>query len=225
MNKFAQILESDIDSLIYQLLGKAVPSSSESVETDTEANKIDESYQLPVKHTKGGKDIDEDNKPWVVGTYLPGQYINVTHIQGHEGIDLKSDRGSPIYPIASGIVTEARDYPKGGKTVKVSHEDGKVVSYYAHMDVVHVSPGQEVTQSSVIGNMGDTGNAKGRGAHLHYEVKIEGKKIDPQSITGKRVGSLSKRAEFIANIIKGLDDMVGRKGSLKDIIDYLKKSS
>lgn len=212
MKKLAQILESDVDSLINKLLGDVSLPSSGAVSSGKE-----ESYQLPVKHTKGGKEIDEKNKPWIVGTFIPGQYVNVTHPQGHNGVDLKAPRGTPIYPIASGEVIEAREYGKGGKTLKVSHEDGKVVSYYAHMDEVLVSPGQEVTQGTVIGRMGDTGNAKGRGAHLHYEVKVNNNRVDPQSITGKRVGSLSKKAEFIAKITKALDEMADDTISIRSL--------
>ena len=212
MKKLAQILESDVDSLINKLLGDVSLPSSGAVSSGKE-----ESYQLPVKHTKGGKEIDEKNKPWIVGTFIPGQYVNVTHPQGHNGVDLKAPRGTPIYPIASGEVIEAREYGKGGKTLKVSHEDGKVVSYYAHMDEVLVSPGQKVTQGTVIGRMGDTGNAKGRGAHLHYEVKVNNNRVDPQSITGKRVGSLSKKAEFIATITKALDEMADDTISIRSL--------
>lgn len=211
MKKLAQILESDVDSLINKLMGEiSISPPKDAISTDKE-----ERYQLPVKHTKGGIEIDDKNKPWFVGTFLPGKYINETHPQGHNGVDLKAPRGTPIYPIASGEVVEAREYGKGGKTVKVSHEDGNVVSYYAHMDSIRVGPGETVTQSTALGEMGDTGNAKGRGAHLHYEVKVNNNRIDPQSIIGKRVGSLSKKAEFISNIVKALDKMIDRKEGLQ----------
>jgi murein DD-endopeptidase MepM/ murein hydrolase activator NlpD len=86
--------------------------------------------------------------------------------------------------------------PKGGKNIKIAHEAEQVVSYYAHLNSISVSNGQEVSQSTVIGTVGDSGNAKGRGAHLHYEVKINGNHVDPLSITGKTVGSLApKKAE------------------------------
>jgi len=215
MKKLAQMLESDVDSLIGKLLGGVTLPSEE---TPTSGGEQEEKYQLPVKHTKGGAEIDEKNKPWIVGTFIPGQYVNKMHPQGHNGVDLKAPRGTPIYPIASGEVIEARDYGKGGKTVKVSHEDGKVVSYYAHMDAVNVAPGQKVDQATVLGEMGDTGNAKGRGPHLHYEVSVNRNKVDPQSIVGKRVGSLSKKAEFIANITKALDRMLDRKEELRSLV-------
>jgi murein DD-endopeptidase MepM/ murein hydrolase activator NlpD len=219
MKKLAQMLEYDIDSLINKLLGSvSIPSSDEPPATEQE-----EHYQLPVKHTKGGKEIDEENKPWVVGTFIPGQYVNKTHPAGHNGVDLKAPRGTPIYPIASGEVVEVREYGKGGKTLKTSHEDGKVVVYYAHLDSVNVSPGQAVTPSTVLGAMGDTGNAKGRGAHLHYEVSVNRKKVDPQGIVGKLVGSLSKKAAFIASINHALDKMADEEVSIQSLYNKITK--
>ncbi len=189
---------NEVDELITQLIGDSISSSDGSALVPGEAQK----YQLPLRHTKGGKEINEENKPWIVGTFLPKQYINVTHPQGHEGVDLKAPRGSPIYPIGPGTVIEARNYGKGGITCKVSHEDGRVLSYYAHMDKRNVAPGAQVDLNTVIGVVGDTGNAKGRGAHLHYEVKVDGKKIDPQTIAGKVVGSLSKKADIVYDVIR-----------------------
>lgn len=231
MDKFANILQEDIDNLISKLLGKSIPTmTSPSISKEDSKSKENssstvsqETYQLPVKHTKGGAEIDENNKPWIVGHFAPGVDLNETHPHGHDGVDLKAPKGTPIYPIASGKVIENKTYPKGGKTCKVAHEDGKVISYYAHLDSVSVFPGENVTQQTILGTMGDSGNAKGRGAHLHYEVSVNGKKVDPKSITGKKVGSLSKIAEFQANIIKALDDYSNqRKQSLKKIADKLK---
>ena len=188
----------EIDNFISQLIGESVSSSDGSLL----APESNIRYQLPLRHTKGGNEINETNKPWIVGTFIPNQYINETHPQGHEGVDLKAPRNSPIYPIGPGTVIEARSYNKGGNTCKISHEDGRVISYYAHMDKCNVSPGTEVNMNTVIGTVGDSGNAKERGAHLHYEVKVDGKKIDPQTIVGKVVGSISKKADIVYAAIK-----------------------
>jgi len=196
MNKFAETLENDVDALINRLVGGTqVTSPGADVSTSTQY------YQLPVKQTKGGVNIDENNKPWVVGSFLPSQYINETHPSGHNGVDLKAPRGTSIYPIGPGEVISTAVQPKGGNTVKVSHEDGAVVSYYAHMDSVNVSVGDQVDFNTVLGQMGDSGNAKGRGAHLHYEVSVNGTKVDPQKIVGKQIGSLSKKALFISKLM------------------------
>ena len=157
------------------------------------------SYQLPVKIGQKGQNLDDGDKPWIVGRFYPGQYLNSTHPTGHNGIDLKAPKGTPIYPIAPGKVILVANTPKGGKNLKVAHEEGQVVSYYAHLDSISVSNGQEVHQQTILGTVGETGNAKGRGAHLHYEVKVNGNHIDPLGLTGKSVGSLTSQKEAEEN--------------------------
>lgn len=163
-------------------------------------------YQIPVKVGKSGNSIESGDKPWIVGTFLPGQFVNERHPQGHNGVDLKAPRGTPIYPIGPGIAAQIKEYPKGGKTCKVLHENGQVVSYYAHMDSVNVTENQPVELGTVIGTVGDTGNAKGS-PHLHFEVSANGKKIDPMSIIGKPIGSFSSK-NLSSNINKDITSLV-----------------
>ena len=175
------------DELISELL------DDDQSENNSEKELINQKYQLPVRVGQKGKNLDDGDQPWIVGKFSPGQYLNSTHPTGHNGVDLKAPKGTPIYPIAPGKVILIANTPKGGKNLKIEHEKGQVVSYYAHLDSVSVSNGQEVLLTTVIGTVGDTGNAKGRGAHLHYEVKVNGNHIDPLGITGKPVGSLGSK--------------------------------
>lgn len=176
----------ELDDLIQSLMGDKVQTTPQ--ETGV--------YQIPVKIGKAGAPLDAGDQPWIIGTFIPNKFVNDRHPTGHNGVDLRAPKGTPIYPIGPGNVTDTRDNPKGGKTCKVSHEDGKVISYYAHMDKVLVSVGQKIELSTVIGLVGDTGNAKGL-AHLHFEVSIDGSKVDPMSVVNKPLGSLSKRASLI----------------------------
>lgn len=176
----------EIDELFQSLLESKVHKSSQESGT----------YQIPVKIGKAGAPLDAGDQPWIVGTFLPNQFVNERHPQGHNGVDLRAPKGTPIYPIGPGTVVATKDYAKGGHTCNISHEDGKVSSYYAHMDKVLVSAGQKVESTTVIGLVGDTGNAKGL-AHLHFEISVEGKKIDPMSVINKPLGSLSKKASLV----------------------------
>jgi murein DD-endopeptidase MepM/ murein hydrolase activator NlpD len=215
-------MSDEIDSLINDLTGE----SSGQNNLENVSNTFKEKYQIPVKVGKAGNPIDEGDDLWIVGTFLPNQYVNELHLKGHNGIDLKAPLGTPIYPIASGIVTETQQYPKGGITCKISHENGKVTSYYAHMSQLKVSIGQKITPQTIIGLVGDTGNAKGRGAHLHYEVKINGSHVDPFSINNKLVGSLTSQARLNhlqnitikkSNILSTLiDQYLGHKKTAQD---------
>lgn len=237
MFKFAQ--DADIDALISKLLGEsgsisstegAVGGQEPESTTDPEVSSFQQQqfYQLPVKHTRGGALIDDENKPWIVGTFIPGKYVNPTHPGGHSGVDLKAPKGSPVYPIAPGKVIKVindwktrygvyncKDYQEkqeqglqmttAGNQVTVAHEDGKVTSTYLHLDEATASVGQEVGMSTIIGTVGETGNAMCRsGGHVHCEVRVDGALVDLQQIVGKPIGSLSKKAEFIRKLIAEL---------------------
>src|SRR4030067_1250592 len=98
----------DVDALIAKLLGEsAMPAESLGGNDDLRSFEQQQYYQLPVKHTQGGTIIDEKNKPWVVGHFFPGKYLNETHPNGHNGVDLKAPKGAPVYSIAPGKVTKA----------------------------------------------------------------------------------------------------------------------
>lgn len=89
---------------------------------------------------------------------------------GHLGIDVGKGYGAPIYAVASGQVI-ARYYDSAGALViKIVHNvNGRLVfSTYAHMQSFAVSKGQLVTNNTIIGYMGSTGNSTG--PHLHLEM-------------------------------------------------------
>ena len=198
-------LGDSVDSLLSNILESVSNSNPTNLETK-------EKYVLPVKVGIKNESIEKGDKPWIVGNFAPGKYLNETHPQGHEGVDLKATAGTPIYPVGSGLVLDTMNSPKGGISCKIAHENGAVISYYAHMKEVRVKAQQNVLPTTIIGTVGDTGNAKGRGAHLHYEVKVDGGKVDPLSIVGKDIGSLSKMKKKSDEMF---DDLVKMGGLLK----------
>jgi murein DD-endopeptidase MepM/ murein hydrolase activator NlpD len=101
-----------------------------------------------------------------------GFALNVKRPNGstsHLGVDLRAPGGTEIYPLAPGVVTNVGTDPKGGNVVNIQHANG-VRSYYAHMSTAKVQKGQSVDNNTVIGTVGDTGNAKGTYPHLHFQV-------------------------------------------------------
>ncbi|MEV0296195.1 M23 family metallopeptidase [Nocardia sp. NPDC050710] len=97
----------------------------------------------------------------------------------HTGIDLAAPAGTPIYAATGGTVIEAGwSYTTGyGYHVKIRAPDG-TVSIYAHQqDRPLVKVGDEIPAGTQIGAVGSTG--KSTGPHLHYEVRRDGKAIDP----------------------------------------------
>ena len=98
---------------------------------------------------------------------------------GHTGIDLMAPYGSPIRAAAGGTVVYAGWYFAYGKIVDIRHADG-LITRYAHMSefAPGIAPGTPVAAGAMIGRIGTTGRA--HGAHVHFEVRIDGHPVDPR---------------------------------------------
>ena len=94
----------------------------------------------------------------------------------HEGIDLAAASGSDVHALKSGTVSFSGWKSGYGRVVIVDHADG-TQSLYGHNSKNLVSPGQQVTEKTVLAHVGSTGRATG--PHLHLEVRQNGKAIDP----------------------------------------------
>jgi murein DD-endopeptidase MepM/ murein hydrolase activator NlpD len=95
----------------------------------------------------------------------------------HPGIDLAGPYGTPIYATADGTVTRAGWNSGGyGNMVELDHGRG-ISTRYGHMSAVLVHVGDHVTRGEEIGRMGSTGRSTGN--HLHYEVRIDGRPVNP----------------------------------------------
>ena len=95
----------------------------------------------------------------------------------HPGIDLAGSYGTPIYATADGTVIRAGWNNGGyGNMVEIDHGRG-ISTRYGHMSAVLVHAGDHVTRGEQIGRMGSTGRSTGN--HLHYEVRIDGRAVNP----------------------------------------------
>lgn len=95
----------------------------------------------------------------------------------HNGIDFKGPRGQPILAAAGGKVTHAGWKSGYGKTVEITHGNG-LMTRYAHLSRIGVTTGQKIDQGLQLGAMGSTGRSTG--THLHFEVRLNGKAINPR---------------------------------------------
>jgi len=94
----------------------------------------------------------------------------------HSGIDISNAENTPIQATADGVVKEAGDMDRYGNGVVLVHTS-QLETLYAHMARVRVKVGQKVTRGDILGDMGRTGNATG--VHLHYEVRVNGRPVNP----------------------------------------------
>ena len=95
----------------------------------------------------------------------------------HTGLDIAATKGTPIKVVADGTVTFAKYNGSYGNLVKVDHGNG-VETWYAHTSKMYVKVGDEVKAGDVIAAVGSTGNSTG--PHLHLEIRINGKHVNPQ---------------------------------------------
>ncbi len=95
----------------------------------------------------------------------------------HQGLDMAGSHGEPIYAAADGTVNKAGRANGYGNLVELSHGKG-IDTRYGHMSKILVKPGQKVKQGDMIGRMGSTGRSTG--THLHYEVRVDGRAINPK---------------------------------------------
>ena len=94
----------------------------------------------------------------------------------HSGLDITNAEGTPIQATADGIVESAGWMDRYGYAVLVKHND-ELETLYGHMSRWDVQVGQTVHRGDILGKMGQSGRATG--VHLHYEVRLRGKSVNP----------------------------------------------
>jgi murein DD-endopeptidase MepM/ murein hydrolase activator NlpD len=95
----------------------------------------------------------------------------------HTGVDFTADIGTEVYATGDGVVEVVESGAWGyGKSIVINHGFG-YKTRYAHLSAFKIRAGQKVKRGELIGLVGNTG--KSTGPHLHYEVEMNGNKINP----------------------------------------------
>lgn len=107
----------------------------------------------------------------------------------HAGVDFAAPRGTPVYAAGDGTVTRANRFGSFGNYVSIRHANGYETAY-AHLNgfARGIKAGTRVRQGQVIAYVGTTGRSTG--PHLHYEVHVNGKKMNPLALkvpTGRKL--------------------------------------
>lgn len=128
----------------------------------------------------------------------------------HRGTDFAAPSGTPIFAAADGVVTAARTERGYGRIVTLRHGNG-TETRYAHLSrfARDLRAGRRVRQGHVIGHVGSTGLSTG--PHLHYEVLVNNRYVDPMQIQVPRERRLtSKQAADFQRERQRLDEMMRR---------------
>jgi hypothetical protein len=114
---------------------------------------------------------------WLSSAFSSMRAHPILHMaRPHEGIDVTAPMGSPIEAPAAGIVSDAGSESGYGNTVTIDHGFG-IETKFAHASKLLVRTGQRVSRGQRIALVGNSGLATG--PHLHYEVRVKGRPVDP----------------------------------------------
>lgn len=152
---------------------EAAGPGDEEPETTTEAE------PEPEPEPQGGGEAPNFSRP-IPGRITSGFGYRIHPVYGtgrlHTGVDMRASSGAPIGSAAPGTVIFAGVFGGYGNAVIVAHTGG-YSSLYAHMSAINVSKGATVSAGTTVGLVGSTGVSTG--AHLHFEIRLNGTAIDP----------------------------------------------
>jgi len=115
----------------------------------------------------------------------------------HEGLDIITDVGTPVYATGDGTVSFAGRTASGyGAVVEIDHGYG-YTTLYAHLSQVRVRSGQKVKRGELIARSGRSGLVSG--PHLHYEVRLNGRKLNPVDFFFDDIDAARYRAQLASS--------------------------
>ena len=141
------------------------------------------------------------------------------YVKMHTGVDWATPYGTPIFASGNGVVEKVGWEGGYGKYVRLKHNNGYETAY-GHMSAYSkgMEPGKRVRQGQVIGFVGSTGMSTG--AHVHYEILVNGRFVDPMRVKLPRGRSLE--GQLMASFEKErdrLDAMMSNRGGTARVSD------
>jgi murein DD-endopeptidase MepM/ murein hydrolase activator NlpD len=122
---------------------------------------------------------DEIPNIWPVAGIISQPYNNGTNPEAHhEGVDIIAENNALVMSAARGIVIQSGQDRDLGRYIKIDHAYN-VQTVYGHLSRSFVQVGDHVNKGTTLGTVGNSGNSFG--PHLHYEISIKGKSVDPQN--------------------------------------------
>ena len=168
-------------------------STAENIEHDKKEKdaktKIEKQNTNIIKNIRKGGTVStssSSNASAMLGSLSFRRPLNSSRISagylgypGHRGIDFPSPQGTPVMAAEAGTVTTVLYSNKSyGNRVIIDHGNG-ISTLYGHNSTISVSLGQRVSKGQTIAGVGSTGRSTGN--HVHFEIRINGKPINPTS--------------------------------------------
>lgn len=150
-----------------------VPQEPEKSKTPTQKK-----VKKKIKKTKPAPVIEIKDKNFIspLQDFRISQHFNKD--ERHQGIDLAAPAGTPIFAVKSGAVIYSGTQKGYGNLIILEHPD-RVMTVYAHNEKNIAKAGEKITQGDQIATVGNTGRSTGN--HLHFEIRNEGRAVDPQN--------------------------------------------
>jgi len=168
LKKTYSILE-DLDKLEREILLE--------LESYEEIERALKTQRERIRHTPSIRPV---KRGWLTSKFGWRRDPYLDEVRHHDGIDIAAEEGTPVYAPADGVVKIASKFSQRGKGyglyVIIDHGFG-IETIFAHLSKISVREGQKVKRWDKIGEVGNTGRAMGY--HLHYEVRVNGKPMDP----------------------------------------------
>lgn len=172
-----------------QLASTNVDNIENEKKSKLEKEKIEKRNTNIVKNIRRGGTVSassSSNASAMLGSLSFRRPLNSSRVSagylgypGHRGIDFPSPQGTPVMAAESGTVTTVMYSNKSyGNRVIIDHGNG-ISTLYGHNSTIGVSLGQKVSKGQTIAGVGSTGNSTGN--HVHFEIRINGKPINPTS--------------------------------------------
>ena len=139
------------------------------------------------------------------------QEMGLVHVnngyQQSKGIDITNVDGSPFDVVAtlSGTVTEVKEDPLLGKVVTLSHPNN-VVTYYSSLGEIEVETGAQVDQGDILGTAGTSLYGKDHGTHVHFELRVGGERVNPETYFNQPVSKVMESMQVEADEEEDSDD-------------------
>ncbi|RBP83389.1 peptidoglycan DD-metalloendopeptidase family protein [Marinomonas rhizomae] len=132
------------------------------------------------------------------------------HPAPHNGVDLATPSGTEVLATGDGVVTRVASHKYAGKYVVIDYT-GPYGSRFLHLSKILVKKGQKVKRGQVIALSGNTGRTTG--AHLHYELHIRGRPVNPMTAEIPTTQSIPKsdKKEYSNNVKRLLNMMMGNQ--------------